>query len=51
MAQARESGGSPPFLIFLVELDKSIHSLLGEFAGIEVEVEFNERDLRVEVTL
>lgn len=43
--------GSLPLLIFLIELDKSIYGLLGEFAGIEVEVEFNERDLRVEVNL
>jgi hypothetical protein len=43
--------GSFPLLIFLIELDKSIHGLLGEFAAIKVEVEFNERDFRVEVNL
>ena len=51
MPRAEARRASLPFLIFLVELDKSIHGLLGEFSGIKVEVEFNERDLRVEMTL
>lgn len=47
MPRAEAWRASLPLLTFFIELGKSIDGLLGEFAGIEVEVQFNERDLGV----
>jgi hypothetical protein len=40
-----------PLLAPLLEIEKSIHGLLGKFTGIEVEVEVNHRDRGIEVGL